>query len=80
MKSIVRQEAPKAGGWDGHLPTWILQEQKKKYHIIRHGRKSIIFAHPEFSCFRRLCLHEIETFNIHYQFMDILNWKVVVAL
>ena len=26
MKSIVRQEAPEAGGRDGHLPTWILQE------------------------------------------------------
>ena len=36
MKSIVRQEAPEAGGRDGHLPTWILQEQKKKYQIIRH--------------------------------------------
>ena len=40
----------------------------------------LLFAHPEFSCFRRLCLREIETFNIHYQFMEILNWKVVVAL
>ena len=44
MKSIVRQEAPEAGGRDGHLPTWILQEQKKKYQIIRHGRKSIIIC------------------------------------
>ena len=34
MKSIVRQEAPEAGGRDGHLPTWILQ--KNKNHIIRH--------------------------------------------
>ena len=37
----------------------------------------LLFAHPEFRCFRCLCLREIETFNIHYQFMDILNWKVV---
>ena len=38
MKSIVRQEAPEAGGRDGHLPTWISQEQKKKYHRSNPSR------------------------------------------
>ena len=36
MKSIDKLEVPEAGGRDGHLPTWILQEQKKKYQIIRN--------------------------------------------
>ena len=47
MKSIVRQEAPEAGGRNGHLPTWILQEQKKKSVIDRpDGRKSIFVICP----------------------------------
>ena len=46
---------PEAGGQGGQLPFRILQEQKIGQEKKIDNLLLQLFAHTEFSCFRRLC-------------------------